>query len=443
LEQKPLSFHYTSHKDCRIDESIQLQLDIIINEMVKTLPSIQSIVLSGGFGRGEGSVIEVDDSVFMPLNDYDLYAFCLNAPTVSEYVDLKKRIILKLGTVPGYNDLQAKADIQFIRLSAISRINPDMSTLGVKVASRVLWGSDLRSSIPITEENVPTRSVLLNAPFHSIAGLVKHFEPEYLKKGVPSSKIQRLNYECYKSYLAMGTTLALLHGFIEFYHLRRSRVLSQSLKSWFPDLCDEKPELANRIEKFTLLKLNSLSFNEMSDPIELWFSTRQDLVEVLGFAVHKLTGNRWDKSGDFYKVFENEQMAISYAYYQQYLEHALMLRGLPSRGVYPRILFFPAVIAMQASFAVDCWTAYHTLPVKRLLSGTPPLISLFRCASTLAESISESGIKKNLLKDAYSIISKMVSFNINSLNEDELWLETRNKCLDSMELNTHIVKRSV
>lgn len=413
-----------------------------MKEVVKTLPNIQSIVLSGGFGRGEGSVIQTDQSVFLPLNDFDLYVFCFSGPHLSEYSDLKRRIQSKLAA-SGYDDLQAQADIQFIRIPLISRINPDMSTLGLKVASRVIWGADLRGSIPITEANVPTRSVLLNAPFHSIAGLVKHFELEYIKNGIPDRKIRRLNYECYKSYLAMGTTLSLLRGYVEFYHSRRAKILCKSYKDWFPELYEEEPELANRIEKFTFLKLNSLTFNEPSNPIKLWFSTRQDLVTVLGFAVHKLTGISWDKRGDFCQLFKNQQMAISYAYYQQYLEHALMLRGLPARGIYPYILFFPAVIVMQAAFTVDSWSTNRILPIRHFFSGVPPLISLFRCASNLASAVSKDGVKKSSLENAVDIMSTMQSSNCRSSEEEELWCATRKNCLESMELMTHIVKRSV
>ena len=48
-------------------------MDIIIETIKKNIPptNLRSIILSGGFGRGEGSVI-VEGEKVTPLKDYDI-----------------------------------------------------------------------------------------------------------------------------------------------------------------------------------------------------------------------------------------------------------------------------------------------------------------------------------------------------------------------------------
>src|SRR3989344_9687553 len=55
-----------------VDEKIQIQLNEICKVIVKYVNPI-SIILIGGFGRGEGSVI-FKNREFIPINDYDIYA---------------------------------------------------------------------------------------------------------------------------------------------------------------------------------------------------------------------------------------------------------------------------------------------------------------------------------------------------------------------------------
>lgn len=54
------------------DRKIQDYLEIIKKEIVKNVPGVKSIILGGGFGRGEGSVEFLGKKV-MPLNDFNIF----------------------------------------------------------------------------------------------------------------------------------------------------------------------------------------------------------------------------------------------------------------------------------------------------------------------------------------------------------------------------------
>ena len=54
------------------NRKIQDYLEIIKEEIIKNVPDVKSIIVGGGFGRGEGSV-EVVGKRVIPINDFDLF----------------------------------------------------------------------------------------------------------------------------------------------------------------------------------------------------------------------------------------------------------------------------------------------------------------------------------------------------------------------------------
>jgi UTP:GlnB (protein PII) uridylyltransferase len=64
---------FTVYDDQWVDEQIQAQLDVIVQNITAAVRDREiSIVLSGGFGRGEGSVI-ISENQVTPLKDYDIW----------------------------------------------------------------------------------------------------------------------------------------------------------------------------------------------------------------------------------------------------------------------------------------------------------------------------------------------------------------------------------
>ena len=47
---------FTIHRDPHIDSQLAEQMKIIRNEIINTYKEVYTIILAGGFGRGEGSI---------------------------------------------------------------------------------------------------------------------------------------------------------------------------------------------------------------------------------------------------------------------------------------------------------------------------------------------------------------------------------------------------
>ena len=60
------------NQDEKIAKRINGDLSIIQQIILENFNDVESIILAGGFGRGEGSVLIHKEEV-QPINDYDLY----------------------------------------------------------------------------------------------------------------------------------------------------------------------------------------------------------------------------------------------------------------------------------------------------------------------------------------------------------------------------------
>ncbi|MCB9883184.1 MAG: hypothetical protein H6834_15455 [Planctomycetes bacterium] len=63
---------FTRRPEPEIDQRIERDLAAIRGHVRHEYPDMRSLILVGGFGRGEGSVLVSEDGAIRPLNDYDL-----------------------------------------------------------------------------------------------------------------------------------------------------------------------------------------------------------------------------------------------------------------------------------------------------------------------------------------------------------------------------------
>lgn len=62
---------YTINVNDDVDKKINSHMSLIVNHILESADDVSTVVLTGGFGRGEGSVL-FDKAKCQPLNDYDI-----------------------------------------------------------------------------------------------------------------------------------------------------------------------------------------------------------------------------------------------------------------------------------------------------------------------------------------------------------------------------------
>lgn len=139
---------YTIHASPEIEARIEEDLDTILQTVRDADPSLRSLVLTGGFARGEGAVLHGQ-----PQNDYDLVA------------------IRGLGHSPPYDDLAAQLEEELglhIDLAPVGAwrlrwVSASIFWYETARRGRVLWGEDLLDRIPVrsADEIAPTEGLRL------------------------------------------------------------------------------------------------------------------------------------------------------------------------------------------------------------------------------------------------------------------------------------------
>ncbi|MBW3583270.1 MAG: hypothetical protein KY455_09255 [Euryarchaeota archaeon] len=119
---------------------IEKDLTLIEDSVRQADPALRSLVLTGGFARGEGAVLDG-----APQNDYDLVAIRSPGRTRTSYDTLRKGLEKELGL---HLDL---APVLHWRLPWVSS---SIFWYETALRGRVLWGDDLLDRIPVRD---PTR----------------------------------------------------------------------------------------------------------------------------------------------------------------------------------------------------------------------------------------------------------------------------------------------
>jgi len=153
---------FTSYRDPKVDLQLMDQMKIIIDEIVNTYKNVYSVILAGGFGRGEGSIKILESGEVVPLKDYDIYVVTDRRISENEYISMVKRIHEKIGVSASWYFSVAPGEfnvsIQAIPFSRLGRLPPDIANVDLKMASKVLYGMDVRGRIPLSPNDVALSS---------------------------------------------------------------------------------------------------------------------------------------------------------------------------------------------------------------------------------------------------------------------------------------------
>ena len=177
---------YTIHNDPLIDQQIESRLNKIVDILVKNLPNVQSIILTGGFGKGEGSV-RISNGRVTPLRDFDLVVVFKKSIPRREVTKVQRMLSCESNAIENYKYNQEFClDISATTLDNIN-LFPDAITYDFK-ASKVIYGIDLRSKIKWDSKEIPLRSGA-RLLFNKSTALLGSFSLNYLTGRIEKTKV--------------------------------------------------------------------------------------------------------------------------------------------------------------------------------------------------------------------------------------------------------------
>jgi len=241
-----------------------------VHEIIQNVSGIVAILLTGAFGKGEGSVKRTNNQV-IPLNDYDILVIT-SRPYRSFHSNALENFAKSLGI---------HLDIDLFWMPLLRFVGKRLYWYDVKFGSKVIYGDEqIVDHIPIECDENPPPSEGLRLLFHRMAGLTEFFDPFWGTKNHNQRRSELLIYNSTKAILACCESLLILTGKWHPNCKKRCETLSKCFNSEFPYLASILPNLPNAVVDASQFHLYP-SFKMYSDQFSLWFEAREYLMHVI------------------------------------------------------------------------------------------------------------------------------------------------------------------
>lgn len=149
---------YTIHDTPETVARIEHDLRLIQDEVTKVDPALRSLVLTGGFARGEGAVLHG-----APQNDYDLVAIRGNGRPKVSYEKLRSGLEERIGL---------HLDLAPVPAWRLPLVGGSIFWYETAWRGRILWGEDLLGRIRVRHPRDLKRTEALRLLVNRAAGLL-------------------------------------------------------------------------------------------------------------------------------------------------------------------------------------------------------------------------------------------------------------------------------
>ncbi len=401
-------------------------MEIVIEETRRAVGGVNSIILAGGFGRGEGTVRKLPDGSYVPMNDYDLYVVTNIKVPYEVFKTLERQLARKIGV---------DIDMKIIRTCRLKYLIPDMFTFELKETSRVIWGKDLRAQIQVEKSDVPLCAGL-NTLFIETLALIMNFDPRYLTgEPVPSKKAPMFDYVCSKVFVEICNALSLLGDFYDPSLLKRANLFSRRYEAVFPELSKMLPDLPSKVKYHTDLKLTNPNFGA-GDLMERWLDARVALEHTLRYFVSKVLHKPPDAQKELSRFLIANRRKLASFYFEHYIRYAFNRMRLPTKSILEKFADPAVRIYENLRYSRNCYHSHGRLFLAPLLRFESPLMNVYVCAASLLFSIEEnSRVNTALLDDACRLMRLICPCEAAEWSglESSRWTSLRDACLTSFK----------
>lgn len=407
---------YTVHNNEYVNAAIESRLQLVTNIILANTAGVTSILLTGGFGKGEGSIQLTPDGKVRLLRDFDIAVIVDRIPEEETVQRLYDRIYRALNLKNPQNKLfrfsDFVVDIKFLQKKDL--IYPDIWFYDLKAASQLLYGEDIVNSILTKEADIPLSSGL-RVLFEKVCGLLGNFNPNYLKaEKIPQKEKEMLVFECYKTYLEICTALCILAAKYEPKYVTRAKILEDFYYEKFPDLAQRLPDLPEKVRVYTDFKLNPNFDKVCENPIELWFSTRNALGKVLSFYLERYLSTSLSDWNDL----PSEMKKASLQYYGPLLHSLIRAKfGFSNKAILNICGFlYQALMNIEYAYAVSNEMGRVYLhPLRRCYMS--PSLKFFQAGILILFSLKRDGtVEEQLLKKAAKELSHCVPLKLSTFD---------------------------
>ena len=256
--------HFTVEKKVNVDERILLDLEKIRELIVENIPNINSLILVGGFARGEGSVL-LDNGVPKPINDYDVVLVTNTKYNHQKLNQLGKHIARKIGI--------RLVDLIPLGKDILHELPCTMFNYDLKNGGYIFYGD--REILDRVPQYDPTQIPLDEGKallFNRMICLLESYSEEFRQRELSDREKFFLVNQTSKAVLACCDSLLLLKDKYHHSYVKRNELFSKIFKN-----DDKMVFLVQQATNFKLKPYRKIDF----DTVKYWFQTRDIFVRTL------------------------------------------------------------------------------------------------------------------------------------------------------------------
>jgi hypothetical protein len=431
---------YTAYNEEWIDAKLQSKIDVVTEELLKSVEGIRSILLTGGFGRGEGSIRLLKERELKLLKDFDIVVIVDEIPPAPIQESLLETIYARLNLKNAEHEKfrfsQFVVDIKFLRTTDLAY--PDIWFYDLKSAGKLLYGESISKYNSYSAEDIPLSSGF-RILFEKVTGLLAHFSYDYLKgKSIDSDERDSLVYECLKAYIEMGTVLCILTKNYRPSYLERSYIIRKIFDHELSDLAKIIPEFPSLVERATSFKLRPDSIAVNQDPLEMWFLTRDHLGVIIRFYLERILDVRINDWTDLpslkYKLAKTYYVAMLQSWMRQKLGHG------PAGLIKLLNLLYNTLLNLEYIYQIR--KNEQKLYLKPLQVPVSPSLKFFLAAPLALFSLNKgASVKQEYLDSFFNELKYCIPIDVIGPNENK-WEIAKDHYLKAYRLYNgfHMVK---
>lgn len=396
-----------------VDDVIEGHMNILRNEIVAAIQdNLISIVLTGGFARGEGSV-EIKNGNIEPVNDYDLFVITKKTVPDTLLSDISLRATQKMDIKTNFSFTKSNYTINFyvdlrnMTLDEFKKVIPLLKYYEIKHSGLVIYGEDVLKLMPdFKVEEIPLQDGM-RFLFNRMSLLIEYLKPKHLRGEISPEEEKSIIFFAAKSFHSCCEALLLLSGkFVPSYE-KRAEIFKETYKKDFPELYVKISDLDRKIYKYTELKLKS--HFEGINAIDAWFEAREAIGIATQFYLEKAfemkPSNNWiDFSKEFHKAMKKK-------YLQPYLKHHLKNKkglNISDNGILALSIAYLGQIFMNWLYFAKTKRLISKKYFKIFIDLTDPGLKLYSALPLILFSLSRNEkVNKKMLNEAITYLKKI------------------------------------
>jgi predicted nucleotidyltransferase len=267
--------------DASVNKAVSHNLRILSQEIVRRLPDVLSIYLTGSYAASEGTVV-IEDNDIKLLSDYDLVIITKEKASTANLCKKSFPNLKNIYEMPGH----PMFEVFIWRRSELSKLSPTKFLYDFKSA-KCIYGTEISASLPRFSASKIPISEGIRLVFNRAFGALVPFSPSMLNENPSVRKRRHLTFESVKLILGLCDALLITQGTYFTAPKKDTKKFLEELYSRFPQSTAGDPEIDDLIELALEYRIRP-SVDIEQKALDLWFGSQSFLLMVLGVFFERL-----------------------------------------------------------------------------------------------------------------------------------------------------------